>query len=153
MGLRDLLRPQERARRAEAARARRERQIRIARDDVEEVEGICDSALKAAHTAVPVDGSHTGVTETRMTRGGLIVRGRVVDVHGRSRSGKRTMRAQLGAVGYVADEDFGADGVVVTGWDPEHYEGSQLTVERIDARMEELLGVRRFLLEEQQRGG
>ncbi len=138
----------QRAREEEAQRARRERQVRVTKADLSEIQGICEAALRAA--SLPHGGRihKADVTEIRLTRGGLVLRGTAIDTVGANYRvvAQKAMRRELIALGFVVEKDFGADGIIVTGWDPEHYEGDQLTVERIDARIEELLQVRRELL-------
>lgn len=134
----------------EAAQAQRERQVRIKRADVEEVKSICLTALEAADVG---HRERTGqeVTEAKLTRGGLIIRGNIkatdnqgwfpkhLNMFGLAR---KAMRAELQKLGYIVTEDFGRDGFIVTGWDPLTYEGTQLSPERIDERIAELQQIR-----------
>ena len=139
----------------EAAQAQRERQVRITRADVEEVKSICLTAREAADV-----GSYhqTGqeVTEAKLTRGGLIIRG-VINATDNSGwvpkdyllfgTAWKAMRAELEKLGYLVAEDFGQDGFIVTGWDPLTYEGTQLSPERIDERIAELQQIRAEVVE------
>lgn len=132
------------------AQARRERQVRITADDVDEVKSICQSALEAINTKFggylpPVKVS---VRETKLTRGGLIVRGAIHDKYSdHSTKAPNPMLTALTNLGFVVSDIFGSDGVIVTGWDPQHYEGDQLTSQRVRVRVRELQDVEQELLE------
>lgn len=131
------------------ARARRERQIRMTAADIDEVKAICESALaaigvKKSSSRGPVK---TRVREVRLTRGGLIIRGAVYGyVRDLSIRAPLAMRRALEDLGFVLGNDFGRDGVIVTGWDPWHYEGDQLTLQRVRTRVRELRELERGLL-------
>ncbi|WDZ90553.1 hypothetical protein [Nocardiopsis sp. HUAS JQ3] len=137
-------------REAEAAQAQRERQVRITKADLEEIEGICSSALASASLDGGLRPRKHEMTELRLTRSGLIVRG---VIHASMGSGfssylcygdaQSAMRDRLVDLGFLVPKLFGRDGLVVTGWDPQYYEGSQLTPERIDVRIAELQEIRR----------
>lgn len=114
--------------------AQQERRIPITADDLSEVTRVCDSALAAALG---------DVTDSQVTRGGIVVRGTAILGHGAC----QVMRTALESVGYVLGDDFGRNGVVVIGWDPARYSGAQMTVARIDDRIDELLALRGQLLE------
>ncbi|MGW4791170.1 hypothetical protein ACWEPC_01980 [Nonomuraea sp. NPDC004297] len=113
--------------------ARRERSIPVTADDLSEVTRVCASALSDAI-------GH--LRDTQMTRGGIVVRGTAVLGNGAC----QVMRTALESVGYVLGDAFGRDGVVVIGWDPARYSGAQVTVARLDDRIEELLALRAQLL-------
>lgn len=110
-----------------------DRLIPVTADDLDEVTRICSSALSAAYGSV---------TETQVTRGGIVVRGAAVIGWP-----TQVMRTALEAVGYVLGDDVGRDGVVVIGWDPARYSGDRLTVARVDDRIDELLALRAQLLD------
>ncbi|MFE6309321.1 hypothetical protein [Nocardiopsis sp. NPDC057823] len=57
------------------------------------------------------------------------------------------MRSALRSLGFMVSDTFGRDGVIVTGWDPRHYEGDQLTAARVQVRVTELQEVHEDLLE------
>ncbi|WP_160051260.1 hypothetical protein [Nocardiopsis sp. FR26] len=135
----------------DAAQAQRERQVRITRADVEEVKSICLTALEAADVGYGYRKTDQEITEAKLTRGGLIIRG---VIHATDTSlwspksyrcfgdAQKAMRAELQKLGYLVAEDFGQDGLIVTGWDPLTYEGTQLSPERIDERIAELQQIR-----------
>lgn len=134
----------------EESQARRERQVRITAADVEEVADICQSALEAITTKGQgfLGQVQVAVRETKLTRGGLIVRGAIHDKYDdRSEKGQNPMLTALGDLGFVVSKTFGRDGVIVTGWDPQHYEGEQLTSQRVRVRVRELQEVEQDLLE------
>lgn len=121
----------ERLQSAEKA-ARMERLIPVTAADHEEVTQICVSALADAYGSV---------TESRLTRGGIVVSGGTV-----YSTPTQVMRTALESVGYVLGDDFSRKAVVVIGWDPARYSGPQMTVARIDDRIDELLAGRAQLL-------
>lgn len=134
----------------EQAQARRERQVRITAADVEEVKSICQSALEAIDTRLQgfIGQVTVAVRETKLTRGGLIVRGSIRDTYNdRSDKAPDPMLTALTNLGFVVSDTFGRDGVIVTGWDPYHYEGAQLTSQRVRIRVRELQDVEQELLE------
>ncbi|MEU6781528.1 hypothetical protein ABZ912_20170 [Nonomuraea angiospora] len=114
--------------------AQQERRIPVTIDDHDEVTQICETALAERY-------GH--VVSSWMTRGGIVVRGTAL----LGSSAPPLMRAALESVGYVLGDDFGRDAVVVIGWDPARYHGAQMTVARVDDRIDELLALRGQLLE------
>ena len=124
---------------AAAKAAQMERLIPITANDHDEVTQICTSALADAYGSV---------TESRLTRGGIVVSGATV-----TSTPTHIMRTALESVGYVLGDDFSRKAVVVIGWDPARYSGAALTVTRIDDRMEELLAVRAHLLAGESKSG
>jgi hypothetical protein len=131
---------------AEEAQARRERQVRVTAADIQEIQEICLSALQAADIGFAIQ--HIALREAKLTRGGLIVRGFVKSYStDYSNKAPRPMRQALEDLGFVVGKDFGQDGVIVTGWDPQHYEGTQLTPQRVRIRVRELQEVEQELLE------
>ncbi|MFE7462283.1 hypothetical protein ACWFMI_25155 [Nocardiopsis terrae] len=148
-------RAQQRRAQEEAAQAQRERQVRITRADIEEVKSICLTALEAANVGSYHQTSQE-VTEAKLTRGGLIIRGVInaTDTGGwfpkdylLFGTARKAMRAELRKLGYLIADDFGQDGFIVTGWDPLTYEGTQLSPERIDERITELQQIRAEVVE------
>ncbi|MFE9247063.1 hypothetical protein [Nocardiopsis sp. NPDC006938] len=130
----------------EEARARRVRQVRVTAADIEEIKEICLSALQAADIGYAIQ--HIALREAKLTRGGLIVRGFVKSYSSEySDKTPRPMRQALEDLGFVVSKDFGKDGIIVTGWDPHHYEGTQLTSHRVRIRVRELQEVEQELLE------
>lgn len=132
---------------SEEARARRVRQVRVTAADIEEIREICLSALQAADLSLYVI-QQIALRELKLTRGGLIVRG-FLKSFSRDHSDKapQPMRQALEDLGFVVGKDFGQDGIIVTGWDPQHYEGDQLTSQRVRIRVRELQDVEQELLE------
>ncbi|MDF5758764.1 hypothetical protein [Spongiactinospora sp. TRM90649] len=119
---------------SELKAAQRESLIRVSDADLNEVTAICTSALA---------GWYGTLLDATVTRGGIVVRGAGTI----GLSAAKAMRRALESVGYVIGDDFGFDGVMVIGFDPGRYSGPQLTVARIDDRIEELLALRAELLE------
>jgi hypothetical protein len=129
--------------------ARRERRVRITKADIGEITGICISALEAS----PRRGMDTKkrIIETRLTRSGLIVRGAIeANFSSFPERAQAAMRERLTDLGFLVSGNFGEDGVVITGWDPQYYEGAQLTPQRIDERIAELQEIRRQVVEMQE---
>jgi hypothetical protein len=109
-----------------------DRRIPVTAADHDDVTQICTAAL---------DDAFGRVTESRLTRGGIVVSGTCI-----VGTPPQIMRRALESVGYVLGDDFGRNAVVVIGWDPARYSGAQMTVARIDVRLEELLAARAQLL-------
>lgn len=132
---------------SEAARARRLRQVRVTAADIEEIQEICLSALHAADlygTSI----QQISLREPKLTRGGLIVRGYLKGYFtDYSLKAPGPMRQALEDLGFVVGKNFGQDGIIVTGWDPWHYEGQQLTSQRVRVRVRELQEVEQELVE------
>ncbi|MFI6603828.1 hypothetical protein ACIBHX_46995 [Nonomuraea sp. NPDC050536] len=122
------------------------RQIPITENAELEIIRICSIALSDYTLATE------GIT-SQATRGGVVIHAprSLTSV----RPTGQAMAAALRSVGYVVREDFNhvgnldSDTVVVTGWDPQHYIGTDLTVDRIDDQIDHLLALRRELLDAQ----
>ncbi|QUX26364.1 hypothetical protein [Nocardiopsis changdeensis] len=134
-------------RHAQQAQARRIRQVRVTAADIPEIKSICLSALHAMNPP-GISLQRIAISEAKLTRGGMIVRG---FLHGYtidySDKAPAEMRRALEDLGFVVGKNFGRDGVIVTGWDPRHYEGDQLTAARVQVRVTELREVHEELLE------
>lgn len=139
--------PRSAPRQDQQAQARRIRQVRVTAADVEEIREICLSALQAMDS-YSMNLKQVTISETKLTRGGLIVRGFLKSfATDYSDKAPAEMRRALEDLGFVVDKNFGRDGVIVTGWDPRHYEGDQLTAARVQVRVTELREVHEELLE------
>lgn len=124
--------------------------MRVTAADTEEIKSICQSALEAIDTkrGVYIGSVKVAVREAKLTRGGLIVRGSIQDTYeDHSEEAPQPMLTALTNLGFVVSGQFGSDGVIVTGWDPQHYEGDQLTSQRVRVRVRELQEVEQELLE------
>ncbi|WP_017590795.1 hypothetical protein [Nocardiopsis ganjiahuensis] len=134
-------------RREQQVQARRIRQVRVTAVDVPEIKSICLSALHAMDSSL-LSLEKVQISEAKLTRGGVVIRG-FLHSHAIDHSTKApaAMRSALENLGFVVDKNFGTDGVIVTGWDPLHYEGDQLTAGRVKVRVTELQEVHEDLLE------
>ncbi|MEU4286365.1 hypothetical protein [Nocardiopsis dassonvillei] len=124
--------------------------MRITAADTAEAKSICQSALEAINTRYQgyIGQVKVAVRETKLTRGGLIVRGSIRDDYeDYSDRASNPMKTALTNLGFVVSDHFGRDGVIVTGGDPQHYEGDQLTSQRVRVRVRELQEVEQELLE------